>query len=206
MNRNATAARWFHRRHFVVVMIGALVAAGVATSAFASFGGISAAGQPSNHASSGGRVTARIARCQRAHRLICDRRAYAADRHDFPLAARRRAPIKSQTAGLMTEQQVLATYGWTNATVGASMMTYGQAGDRYPDLTGLSSAAVQPSREVWVVTRYHNPPVSESAQFGFGPPQAAQGSIGVRAYTVVVDASTGTETDACQGCATIPAQ
>ncbi len=113
----------------------------------------------------------------------------------------------------MTEQDALARVGWTDttvggvqATVGAALMSYGQAKAQYPLVAGSSAVVVDPSREVWVLTRYYSPALEEVPNGGYGP----AGAVGTATTeqvpydSVVVDAATGQETDACQDCAAVP--
>ncbi len=142
-------------------------------------------------------ITPSMAACERI-RMICDPQAYQA--LQLPLSRPDAAGVT-----LLTEPQVLARLGWTGDKAGASLMTYGQAQASYPSLAAAASTVVDPSREVWVVTRYFTNPVTVPYAGGWGPPSAPQGTVQITAVTTVIDAATGTETDACAGCAVIPA-
>jgi hypothetical protein len=98
---------------------------------------------------------------------------------------------------------VVSNLGWSGDSVGAVELTYGQAQEKYPELAAASSLVEDPNREVWVVTDYF-PPETVPRAGGWGPP-GSEGYVTISAATVVVDATTGRETDWCEGCATIPA-
>jgi len=100
---------------------------------------------------------------------------------------------------LLTESQAIAPVGWQgDEQVGAQEMTYGHADSAYPDLAG--EAFIDPTRPVWIVTLYFPAPVASSwaAPSGAALPDSSSA-------TIVIDAATGTETDWCEGCSTIPA-
>lgn len=156
-------------------------------------------------------LSEKVIACERRGGVVCNPAAHTVK--EFPLSRPDRRAASTSNGGLMTEQEALADVNWTGmtvdgsqATVGAAMMTYGQAQAAYPYLAGDSSAAVDPSREVWVLTRYYNPPVTEVRDWGFGPAGDANQSATVQdPYdSVVIDAATGQETDACQHCAAPP--
>ena len=103
------------------------------------------------------------------------------------------------SAKLMTRSQAIAAVGYARGDlVGARAMSYGQVEAAYPALA--SSTRIATSRKVWVVTLYFPHPI----------PNPGSGPIGVTlppisAATIVIDAASGTETDWCAGCSTIPA-
>jgi len=137
------------------------------------------------------RTSAEALTCERAHK-ICNRAAWRA----LPM----RAPDATGTT-LMTESQAIAAVGWQSGDqVGAQQMTYGQAASAYPDLAG--EAFIGKSRVVWVITLYFPTPVQSSWA---PPPGIGAASSGFSSATIVIDAATGTETDWCEGCSTIPA-
>jgi hypothetical protein len=168
-------------------------AAGLATAAFAA--ALLAQPQPAAQRASAVREAAAHAMppamvaCEHS-RQICDP---AAD-GGFPL-------IKPAASGaaLLTERQVAARSGWRGDVVRARLMTYGQASRAYPALAG--SAVIARSRLVWVLTVYFAKP--ETVDTGYGPPTAAT-TMTISAMSEVVDATTGTMTDQCEGCAVIP--
>jgi hypothetical protein len=127
--------------------------------------------------------------CERS-REICD----PAAEKGFPL-------IKPAAPGarLLTEQQVVGRAAWRGDVVRARLMTYGQASRAYPALA--ASAIIAASRPVWVFTVYFARPMTIDT--GYGPP-SAPATMTISAMSEVVDASTGTPTDQCEGCAAIP--
>jgi len=99
----------------------------------------------------------------------------------------------------MTESQAIIAVGWQSGDqVGAQEMTYGQAMSAYPDLGGEDF--VNQTRPIWIVTLYYPAPVQSSWAAPNGAALPAFSSA-----TIVIDAATGTETDWCEGCSTIPA-
>jgi hypothetical protein len=78
-------------------------------------------------------------------------------------------------------------------------MTYRQAARAYPALA--ASAVIAPSRTVLVVTVYFAKPMTIDT--GYGPPSAPT-TMTISATSEVIDATTGTPTDQCEGCAVIP--
>jgi hypothetical protein len=105
-----------------------------------------------------------IVACERSARIVCNPKAS----RSFKL----RAPNSAGVA-LLSQQQVLSELGWSGDTVGAALMTYGQAQASFPQLAAEASTVVDPSREVWVITAYFSSPVSVPYAFGFAPPMAA---------------------------------
>jgi hypothetical protein len=101
----------------------------------------------------------------------------------------------------MTETQAIAAVGWQGGDqVGAQEMTYGQATSAYPDLAGENF--IDQSRQVWIVTLYFPAPVESSWA---SPPGIGAAPPDYSSATIVIDAATGTETDWCECCSTIPA-
>jgi hypothetical protein len=88
---------------------------------------------------------------------------------------------------------------WGGAVVGARLMTYGEAQSKWPQLAAASSAVVDPSRQVWVMTKYYSTPIA--VPWGGDP---AQGTVKISQESVVVDAATGQETDASEGLSAVP--
>jgi hypothetical protein len=128
--------------------------------------------------------------CELRHK-ICNRAAWRA----LPM----REPDAAGTT-LMTESQAIAAVGWQSGDqVGAQEMTYGQATSAYPDLAGEDF--IDQTREVWIVTLYLPAPEASS----WVPPPANGAPAEFSSATIVIDAATGTETDWCLGCSTIPA-
>ncbi len=117
-------------------------------------------------------------------------------------AAWRRLPLRGpDPAGvpLMSQAKAIAQIGWRSGDrVGAAEMTYGQAEARYSGLA--SSNVTNPSRKVWVVTIRLAKPVRANS-LDLAPGQSAPM---ISAATVVIDAATGTETDWCAGCSSVP--
>jgi hypothetical protein len=150
-----------------------------------------------------GGMTPKLIACQRQHRQICGPASYRALVHALPLSKPDSRGVR-RADGLLTEQQFLSTLGWSNATVGAALMTYSQAQSQYPALAAGSSLIVDPSREVWVGTRYYNPPVTVPAADGFGP-NGVTGDWSLSSESIVVDAVTGQQTDYCMNCTTVAA-
>jgi len=141
-------------------------------------------------------TSAKAVACERTHR-ICNRAAW----RTLPM----RAP-DAAGATLMTESQAIAAVGWKSGDhVGAQAMTYGQAMSAYPDLA--SEDFIDTTRLVWIVTLYFPAPVPSS----WAPPPGSTTPPGsatlpdFSSATIVIDAATGTETDWCEGCSTIPA-
>jgi len=171
----------------------------------------------SQHVEGQSGLSARVVACERRGGVVCDPGAYKRDRVHFPLSgpdphvAARHAD-GAVGGALLTEQQALSQIGWSvstvdgsQATVSASMMTYGQAQAAYPYLAALSSAVVDPSRDVWVITRYYSPSITEATGGGYGDPVVTEPTTTQDPYdSVVIDAATGEETDSCQHCAAIP--
>jgi hypothetical protein len=117
-------------------------------------------------------------------------------------AAKTRFPLINPAAPgstPLTEQQVVGRSAWRGDVVRARLMTYGQASRAYPALA--ASAVVAPSRPVWVLTVYFATPITIDT--GYGPP-SAPATMTISAMSEVVDATTGTATDQCEGCAVIP--
>lgn len=101
---------------------------------------------------------------------------------------------------LLTEAQAIAAAGWKNGdTVGAAKMTYGQARAVYPSIA--SSAFINSSRTVWIITLHLATPVPGTS-LDLAP--GAKVPM-ISAATFVIDAATGAETDWCAGCSTIAA-
>jgi|HubBroStandDraft_1064217.scaffolds.fasta_scaffold26459_2 hypothetical protein len=132
-----------------------------------------------------------MAACERTSR-VCDPAALRA----YPLTS----PM-AHGARLLTEQQVVARYGGGGDIVRARLMTYRQAATAFPALA--ASAVIDRSREVWVLTRYYPKPVTVPFAGGYGPP-GEPATEQISAVSVVIDATTGTVTDSCLGCAVIP--
>jgi hypothetical protein len=168
-------------------------AAALATAAFAV--ALLAHGGPAAQRASAARSAAAYAlpsamvACERSQK-ICDP---AAER-GFPLIK----PV-APGARLLTEQQVTGRSAWRGDVVRARLMTYGQASRAYPALA--ASAIIAPSRPVWVFTVYFPKPMT--IDIGYGPPTAPT-TMTISAMSEVVDATTGTMTDQCEGCAAIP--
>ena len=134
-------------------------------------------------------VTKKLLACERV-KNICNRTAW------------RRLPLRqpdANGAALLTEAQAIAEVGWQSGdSVGALQMTYGQAATAYPGLA--SSNVTAPSRVVWVVTLQLAQPVpGNSLSLPPGQPVPM-----ISAFTVVIDAVTGNETDWCAGCSSVP--
>ncbi len=131
-----------------------------------------------------------------AKALACERRQKICNR-----AAWRALPLRSPDgagAALMTEAQAIAAVGWRNGDkVGAHLMTYGQAMASYPSLA--AEDFIDSARQVWVITLYYPSPEPNpgSAPAGVTLPM-------ISSATIVLDAATGTETDWCLGCSSIP--
>jgi hypothetical protein len=134
-----------------------------------------------------------------AKALACERTQKICNR-----AAWRALPMRTPDAAgstLMTETQAIAAVGWQRGDqVGAQEMTYGQATSAYPDLAG--EEFIDQARVVWVITLYFPTPVQSSWA---PPPGFGAASSDFSSATIVIDAATGTETDWCEGCSTIPA-
>jgi hypothetical protein len=168
-------------------------AAALATAAFAV--ALLAHGSPAAQRASAPRSAAAhampsaVVGCERSHK-ICD-----------PAAEGYFALIEPAARGtrLLTEQQVVARTAWRGDLVRARLMTYGQASAAYPALA--ASAVIARSRPVWVLTVYFARPVTIDT--GYGPPSAPT-TMTISAMSEVIDASTGTPTDQCEGCAVIP--
>ncbi|HEY6295300.1 MAG TPA: hypothetical protein VIX15_06520 [Streptosporangiaceae bacterium] len=168
-------------------------AAALATAAFAAallaHGGPADHRAPATQAAAAHGMPSAMAACERS-RKVCDPAAETG----FPLT-RPAAP----GARLLTEQQVTGRSGWRGDVVRARLMTYGQAARAYPALA--ASAVIAPSRPVWVLTVYFARPVTIDS--GYGPP-GAPATMTISAMSEVIDASTGTPADQCEGCAVIP--
>jgi len=155
-------------------------------------------------------MSQQVVACERSGKRLCDPAAARARR--FPLSKpdpRRSVKATSKAGaagtGLLTEQQVLAQLGWSNLpanSVGVSLMTYGQAQNVAPDLAAESSTVVDPSRQVWVGTRYFSTPITAH---GVDAPPGGKDTMQVTSASVVIDAATGTVTDSCLNCAAIAA-
>jgi hypothetical protein len=76
-------------------------------------------------------------------------------------------------------------------------MTYGQAMSAYPNIA--SERFIDQSRVVWIITLYFPKPVQSTWSAPTSVPLPSFSSA-----TIVIDAATGTETDWCEGCSTIP--
>lgn len=138
------------------------------------------------------RTTTKFASCQKQHRLICDPAAYRALRSRLPLANPDPRNARRGVASMLTEQQAVASMNWTSDNVAAELMTYGEAHAKWPDLAAATSILIDPSRLVWVMTKYLPEPVAIApftTTFFSGTAQE------VSAYSVVIDAVTGDETD-----------
>ena len=168
-------------------------AAALATAAFAvtllTHGGPAAQRAPAAQATVAHGIPSAMAACERS-RTTCD----PAAENGFPLI-RPAAP----GARLLTEQQVTGRSAWHGDVVRARLMTYGQAARAYPALA--ASAVIAPSRPVWVLTVYFARPVTIDT--GYGPPGAPT-TMTISAMSEVIDASTGTPADQCEGCAVLP--
>ena len=151
-----------------------------------------------------GVVTKAIAACERRGTVICNRRAYDKLLPHLPLAKPDPKRIRRGASAGLSEAQVIASQGFTGDAVGASEMTYGQAQASYPLLAAESSAIVDPTREVWVMTAYFSSPTYIDGS-GMQPATAPQGNMQVTSESVVVDAATGQTTDQCFNCALIAA-
>ena len=126
--------------------------------------------------------------CELTHK-VCNRAAWRALPMRGPDAA---------GATLMTESQAIAAVGWQSGDqVGAQEMTYGQATSAYPDLAGEDF--IDQTREVWIVTLYFPAPVPNT-----WAPVTGAAPADFSSATIVIDAATGTETDWCDCCSTIP--
>src|SRR5262249_3690612 len=134
-------------------------------------------------------TSAKAMRCELTHK-VCNRAAWRALPMRGPDAA---------GAPLMTESQAIIAVGWQSGDqVGAQEMTYGQATSAYPDLAGEDF--IDQTREVWIVTLYFPAPVPNT-----WAPVTGAAPADFSSATIVIDAATGTETDWCEGCSTIPA-
>ena len=144
-------------------------------------------------------MTKKIVACERSGKLICDRAAYRRDLREgvFPLTK-----PDPKGAHLMTLQQVLPP-AWRDKDYAAELMTYGHAQKIVPGLAAASRAVVNPSREFWILTLYHRPPI-KVPNTETGPPAVRMPStITVRAESQTVDAVTGMGVDSCVNCAAI---
>jgi hypothetical protein len=122
---------------------------------------------------------------------------------DFPSYCKSLPPVATGTR--ITEQQALTEAGWTGQagqTVVGSLMTYGRAHATDPALA--ASDIIDPSTRVWLVTVYLAHPKTVPADDGYGPPGGPQGTEKLSAWSVVINASTGVETDWCMGCTALP--
>jgi len=150
---------------------------------------VAAAASVSNPPPSG--TSAKAMRCELTHK-VCNRAAWRA----LPM----RGPDPAG-ATLMTESQAINAVGWqSDDKVGAQEMTYGQAMSAYPGLAG--EAFIEKTRMVWIVTLYL--PAPEQSSWA-APPSFGAAASEFSSATIVIDAATGTETDWCEGCSTIPA-
>jgi hypothetical protein len=185
----------------IAVVVPCVAAIAVAVPVLASPGHSS---QPANRgvpAASGSapKFDNAVAACEKRSK-ICDSSAAS----QYPLGV-----PDPPDATVMSSTQVASALGWANDVVGATEMTYGQAQQAYPTLAAASSVVVDPSREVWVITDYPKTARSMPRYDGWGPPQSVESTPSpststISTETVVVDAVTGTETDACDGCSDIP--
>ena len=168
-------------------------AAALATAAFAvallTHGGPAAQRASAARSAAAHAMPSAMAACEHSSQT-CD----PAAENGFPL-------IKSVAPGtrLLTEQQVTGRSAWRGDVVRARLMTYRQAARAYPGLA--ASAVIAPSRTVWVVTVYFAKPMTIDT--GYGPPSAPT-TMTISATSEVIDATTGTPTDQCEGCAVIP--
>jgi hypothetical protein len=199
--------RWAVTAATVVTLSICLLALLVATPILASSNaGARAAREKAKVSTSAPRgLNPRLAACESRHVLICDAKAYNAMKRNLPLAKPDpRGARRSDSSALMTESQAIASQGWTGDSVGAALMTYGQAQASYPALAAETSLVVDPSREVWVMTRHFATPTVDTypRDYSLG---AGYAPVKVSAESVVIDALTGDEPDACSGCAVIPA-
>jgi hypothetical protein len=198
----------------VVVVTGVVAVAGLVVTIFAAGllaagGGVGVAAAKSALHAPGKRELA----CERRGGLICRPLPAAVRKAEFPLGVPDPRGASVSNGGLLTEQEALAGVGWTSttvegsqATVGAALMTYGQAHAQYALVATASAVVVEPSREVWVLTRYYSPALQVVPAGGHGP---AGGPVKATTEqdpydSVVVDAATGQETDACMVCAAVP--
>jgi hypothetical protein len=143
-------------------------------------------------------MTPKIVACQRSGKLICDPAAYRRDRREgmFPLSK-----PDPKDAHLMTLRQVLPP-AWRHEDYAAELMTYGQAQKLAPSLAGASRIVIDPSREFWVLTLYHRPPITVP-NTETGPCCSTPSTITVRAESQAIDAVTGIGMDSCVNCAAI---
>lgn len=145
-------------------------------------------------------MTKKIVACERSGKLICDRAAYRRDVREgvFPLSKPDR-----KGARLMTLQEVVPP-AWRDQDYAAELMTYGQAQKIAPGLAAASRAVVDPSREFWVLTLYHRPPLKVPNTEYDGPPSVRTGgTMTVRVESQTIDAVTGMGVDSCVNCAAI---
>ena len=183
--------------------------------------GVFAAGPLAASGQSGGALSKSALQWPSKKEVACERRggldcsSAARTQKLGSLSVRDARGASTSNGGLLTEQQAVASVNWTDtsvdgvqATIGAALMTYGQAQADYPMLAGSSSAVVDPSRQVWVMTRYYTPARTEARDWGFGPAVNSKlSSTEQDPYdSVVIDAATGQETDACQDCEAVPTQ
>jgi photosystem II stability/assembly factor-like uncharacterized protein len=119
----------------------------------------------------------------------------------FPLATK----VPTGTV-LLTRQQVISGFGFGSdgSSVGAALMTYGQAHARFPGLAAASSIVVNPKRKVWVLTDYLARPLSGWLGGGWTYVTKIGKFVEVAQDSAVIDAATGRETDACSGCSAVP--
>jgi hypothetical protein len=110
---------------------------------------------------------------------------------------------------LLTRSEVLARYDRLGTPATLQEMTYRQATRRFGGLTGHAPAnVIYPARMFWVITYHYNPPIRALRAGGFGPPQPRGHHLSeyvrISAESAVIDALTGTETDSCGGCDSLP--
>jgi len=122
---------------------------------------------------------------------------------DFASYCKSLPPVVTGTR--LTEQQALTEAGWrgqAGVMAGAALMTYRQAHAANPALA--ASDIIDPKTQVWLVTVYLAHPETVPANDGYGPPSEPEGSELLSAWSVVINASTGSETDWCMGCSVVP--
>jgi hypothetical protein len=106
------------------------------------------------------------------------------------------AQVQPPNSELLTESQAIAKLGWPASNVAGELSTYGQLKQQMPELA--ESDVVNPKREFWALTLYETQSVSADA--AYGPPSSSSPRT-ISAETFLVDASSGTVTDECLGCA-----
>ena len=144
--------------------------------------------------------TKQVVACERSGKVICDPAAYRRDRREGMFALSKPDPKGGR---LLTVAQVWPR-ARTEKHVAAALMTYRRASRIAPGLAAASSAVVNPSRKVWVITVYYRPPITVSDNSWELPPGVAATKVRVRAESQVDDAVTGSGIDSCVNCRAVP--